>query len=249
MQVIPAIDLRGGRCVRLIQGDFAQETVFGEDPIMMALKWELMGAERLHVVDLDGARDGEPLNVEIIADMVKAVKIPIQLGGGVRTMATAERMLALGLDRVIVGTSAALDKDLAASLFKAFGEHVVIGLDANHGNVAIHGWQKTLDIKAIDLAKELESLGACRIIHTDISTDGMMKGVNLPAMEAMARAVNIPVIASGGVTTLNDIANLQKLEPLGIEGAIVGKVLYTHLMDLREAIEVGHGIWNADRDK
>jgi len=241
MQVIPAIDLRGGKCVRLIQGDFNQETVFSEDPVEMALKWASMGAERLHVVDLDGAKSGEPQNSEIIARIVREIGIPVQLGGGIRTMKTAERMISLGLDRVIVGTSAALDKELAGEMCKAFGEQLVIGLDANHGMVAINGWQKTLDIKAVELAQELEALGARRIIHTDISTDGMLTGVNLTAMENMARAVHIPVIASGGVTNLNDIANLRKLEPLGIEGVIVGKVLYTHLMDLREAIAVGHG--------
>jgi len=222
----------------LIQGDFSKETVFSEDPVSMAVHWESLGAERLHVVDLDGAKTGEPKNSEIIGQIAATLKIPVQLGGGIRTMETAERMLNLGLDRVIVGTSAALDLKLASELFQAFGDRVAVGLDAKDGFVAINGWQNVLEETAIDLAKELESLGAKRIIHTDISTDGMLSGVNLKAMERMARAVSIPIIASGGVTSLVDISGLKNIEPLGIEGVIVGKVLYAQLLDLKEAIRV-----------
>ena len=222
----------------MIQGDFSKETVFSEDPVSMAVHWESLGAERLHVVDLDGAKTGEPKNSEIIGQIAATLKIPVQLGGGIRTMETAERMLNLGLDRVIVGTSAALDLKLASELFQAFGDRVAVGLDAKDGFVAINGWQNVLEETAIDLAKELESLGAKRIIHTDISTDGMLSGVNLKAMERMARAVSIPIIASGGVTSLVDISGLKNIEPLGIEGVIVGKVLYAQLLDLKEAIRV-----------
>jgi phosphoribosylformimino-5-aminoimidazole carboxamide ribotide isomerase len=203
----------------------------------MAVRWSSMGAERLHVVDLDGARTGEPRNAEVIARIVDALDIPVQLGGGIRTVETAERMLKLGIDRVIVGTSAVLDSILAAEMCKALGEHLVIDLAASFGMVAIRGWQEILDRKAVDVAKELEDLGARRIIHTDVSADGMLKGVNLVAMESMARAVHIPIIASGGVTSLDDILSLRKLEPLGIEAVITGKALYTNSIDLREAIE------------
>lgn len=238
MQVIPAIDIRLGRCVRLIQGDFSQETVFSEDPVEMAEHWASKGAQRLHVVDLDGAKTGTSQNLDIIARIVKALDIPVQLGGGVRSLETAKALLDIGLDRVIIGTSAILDKNLAEAMFKTFGEKVALGIDAKNGMVAIHGWQETTGRKAIEVAQEMEALGARRIIHTDISTDGMLRGVNLTAMQNMAEAVNIPVIASGGVTTLNDISNLRKLEPLGIEGAIIGKVLYTRLFELEQAIAI-----------
>lgn len=238
MQIIPAIDIRGGRCVRLIQGKFDQETVFGDDPVKMANKWASLGAQRLHIVDLDGAKSGTPLNAEIISLMAKSIEIPVQMGGGIRTLETAEKMLALGVDRVIIGTSAALDRSLAESMFKALGERAVLGLDASGGFVATHGWQNVLDVKAVDFAREMQKAGAKRIIHTDISRDGMLEGVNLAAMKEMAEAVEIPVIASGGVTNTFDIVNLKKLEPLGIEGVIVGKALYTGSIDLPDAIAI-----------
>lgn len=238
MEIIPAVDIRGGHCVRLIQGDFNQETVFSQDPVEMAKHWASRGAHRIHVVDLDGARTGTSQNLEIIAKMVKELDVPVQLGGGVRSLETAQAMIDIGIDRVIIGTSAILDKDLAASIFGRLGEKAVLGIDAKNGMVAIHGWQQTTERKAIEVAQEMESIGARRIIHTDISTDGMLRGVNIAAMERMAQAVNIPVIASGGVTSLSDISNLRKLEPIGIEGAIIGKVLYTHLFELEQAIKI-----------
>lgn len=238
MQIIPAIDIRGGKCVRLLQGKFDKETVYADDPVDMALHWVSLGAERLHVVDLDGAKTGTQTNTEAIARIVDALDIPVQLGGGIRTLETAGLMLDLGLDLVIIGTSAALDRGLAEAMFDAFGDRVVLGLDARDGMVAIHGWQEVLDIPAIEFAQEMESLGARRIIHTDISRDGMLEGVNLAAMEQMARAVCIPIIASGGVTNIEDIRNLKKLEHLGIEGVITGKALYTGSIDLPEAISV-----------
>jgi phosphoribosylformimino-5-aminoimidazole carboxamide ribotide isomerase len=236
VQVIPAVDIRGGRCVRLLQGDFSKETVFANSPIEMALHWELMGAERLHVVDLDGARTGRPQNAELIGSIVDEINIPVQVGGGIRSIKTAEMLLDLGVDRIIIGTSAALDTDFAEEMFSNFGESVILGLDAINGMVATHGWQETTDIDAIKFAQQMVELGARRIIHTDISTDGMLKGVNLDAMEAMASAVDIPVIASGGVTNLQDIQELRKLEPLGIEGVIAGKALYTNSLNLKAAI-------------
>ncbi|MHB0999645.1 MAG: 1-(5-phosphoribosyl)-5-[(5-phosphoribosylamino)methylideneamino]imidazole-4-carboxamide isomerase [Armatimonadota bacterium] len=240
MQIIPAVDIRGGKCVRLLQGDFERETVFADDPVDMALHWASLGAERLHVVDLDGAKTGQPLNTDVVSRIVKALSIPVQLGGGIRSIDTAKKILDLGVNRVIIGTSAALDRDLAKAMFDAFGDRVILGLDARDGWVSIHGWQETVDQKAVDFARDMESIGACRIIHTDISRDGLLAGVNLDAMEQMARAVSIPVIASGGVTNIDDIHNLKKIEYLGIEGVIAGKALYTDSLDLKEAISVGN---------
>lgn len=241
MEIIPAVDIRGGRCVRLLQGRFDQETVFADDPVEMALHWAGLGAPRLHVVDLDGARTGEPQNLDVIGRIASTLDIPVQMGGGIRSLDIARRVLDLGIDRVVIGTSAALDKNLAAEMFTALDDRVVLGLDARDGLVAIHGWQEVTSQKAVDFAREMESLGARRIIHTDIGRDGMLAGVNLDAMEAMARAVSIPVIASGGVTGIQDIRCLKSLEPLGIEGVIVGKAIYTGSLDLREAFSVAEG--------
>lgn len=241
MEVIPAVDIRNGKCVRLLQGRFDQETVFADDPVETAVHWESFGARRLHVVDLDGAKTGQPQNLDMIARITSALKIPIQVGGGIRTIETARQVIGLGVDRVVIGTSAVLDRDFARTMFEEFGEQVALGLDAHDGFVATHGWQETSELRATDFAQEMERLGARRIIHTDISRDGMLGGVNLAAMEAMARAVSIPVIASGGVTNIEDIRNLKRLEPLGIEGVIVGKALYTGSLDLREAIEAAGG--------
>lgn len=241
MQIIPAVDIQGGRCVRLLQGEFDKETVYADDPAEMAVRWASMGAERLHVVDLDGAKTGRTTNTEAIKRIVKALDIPVQVGGGIRTLDTALAMLELGVDRVIVGTSAALDRELAKSMFDALGDRVILDLAARDGLVAIHGWREILDLKAIDFAREMESMGANRIIHTDVGRDGMLEGVNLSAMEEMARAVSIPVIASGGVTNIDDIRALMTLEPLGIEGVITGKAIYSGSLDLREAIALSRG--------
>ena len=236
MQVIPAVDIRGGKCVRLLQGKFDQETVFADDPVETAVYWQSLGAERLHVVDLDGAKTGQPQNLKVVAHIVDALDIPVQIGGGIRSVETARLMLDLGVERVVIGTSAVLDRDFARSMFETLGEQVILGLDASGGFVATHAWQEISDIPAVDFALEMEKLGATRIIHTDIGRDGMLSGVNLDAMESMARALSIPIIASGGVTSIEDIRALKKLEPLGIEGVITGKALYTGSLDLRDAI-------------
>ncbi len=239
MQIIPAVDIRDGKCVRLLQGDFEKETIFCEDPIQMAVKWQSLGAERLHVVDLDGAKTGVTQNLNVVAEIARTLDIPVQLGGGIRTINTAERVLALGIDRVIIGTSAALNTELSEELFDRFGDRVILGIDAKSGKVAIHGWQETIEKNAVDFAVEMESIGAKRIIHTDIGRDGLMAGVNLAAMESIANAVNIPIIASGGVTSIDDIHKLKTIESVGIEGVIIGKALYTDSIDLREAIQAG----------
>ena len=238
MEIIPAVDIRNGRCVRLIQGRFDQETVFADDPVQMALHWQSFGVPRLHVVDLDGAKSGQPQNVEIIARIVEALDIPVQLGGGIRNIDTARQMLEIGVDRIVIGTSAALDEKFAETAFSLFGEQVVLGIDAREGLVAVHGWQEILDLKAVDFALKMQALGARRIIHTDIGRDGMLEGVNFHAMEEMTKAVQIPVIASGGVTTIGDIYRLKKLEAIGLEGVIIGKAIYVGALDLHEALAV-----------
>jgi phosphoribosylformimino-5-aminoimidazole carboxamide ribotide isomerase len=232
MQIIPAIDLKNGRCVRLQQGRFDEETAFSDDPVSVALRWEQEGATRLHVVDLDGARMGKPQHFPIIRTIAKSVQIPVQLGGGIRETAIIHEALDLGLDRVVVGTVAALDRDWAARTFQRFGQQVALGIDASDGKVAIRGWQEVTDRSAFDFAREMEALGAKRIVFTDIARDGMLQGPNLVSLGEMMKAVSIPVIASGGVSRLDDIKALRVLGP---EGVIIGKALYTGDLDLADA--------------
>lgn len=236
MELIPAIDMMDGKCVRLSQGKFDQVTVFADDPSEMAKKWEAEGASRLHLVDLNGSRAGAPQETQAIKKIIKSINIPVELGGGIRTLKTAKEMLELGVGRVIIGTSAAKDSDLAEAFFKELGEQAVLGVDAKDGHVAISGWEQVTKETAVEFTLRMQNLGAKRVIYTDISRDGMLKGVNLPAMAAMAKALTIPVIASGGVTNIDDIKNLSKFESVGIEGAILGKALYTGNLNFSEAL-------------
>jgi len=234
MEIIPAIDLRGGRCVRLVQGDYARETVFSDDPVEVARHWEEEGAPRLHVVDLDGARDGRPANLSAISEICEAVSIPVELGGGIRDELTACRALDLGVQRVIIGT-AALDPRKAERLASALGESVVAGVDAKDGLVAVRGWLETTGTKATELARQLVSLGFRWLVYTDIARDGMLRGANVPAMREMVKAVpQARVIASGGVTTVDDV---RKLKEAGAAGAIIGMALYSGRLTLKEALE------------
>lgn len=233
MVIYPAIDVRNGRCVRLVQGKFSDETIYSDHPVEMALRFEQMGAEYLHVVDLDGARLGEPQNIAAISEMAVQVGIPLQLGGGIRTIEMMEIILCKGIQRVILGTSAVNDPELVRKAVQSFGNSLAVAIDAKDGLVAIEGWAKTSSFTAIGFAKKMEDLGAKVIIYTDISRDGMLTGPNIKAMEEMVRAVKIEVIASGGVTSLQDIKNLKEI---GVSGAIVGKALYTGDIDLKEAI-------------
>lgn len=228
MYVIPAVDLQGGRCVRLVQGDFARETVYDADPLAPARRWQEAGARWLHVVDLDGARQGRPAQADVAARLAQSLAIPVELGGGLRTVEAVAEVLSAGIGRAIVGTAVALDRELAATMITAFGERLVIGIDAREGMVAIKGWQEVLDLPAVTLARELAELGAARIIYTDIGRDGMLVGANVAAMRQMVEAVAIPVIASGGVTTERD---LEELGRSGAEAAIVGKALYDGKLD------------------
>lgn len=235
MVIYPAIDVKDGRCVRLVQGKFNDVTVYSDDPVEMAFKWEKLGAEYLHVVDLDGARTGEPQNTAIISDIAVNLGIPVQLGGGIRSIEMIEILLCKGIQRVILGTSAVQDPELVKRAVKTFENNVVIGIDAKNGFVAIEGWAKTSNFTATGFAKKMEDLGAKTIIYTDISTDGMLTGPNLKAMEEMVKAVNIDIIASGGVSNVEDIKNLKDV---GVSGAIIGKALYTGNIDLKQAIEI-----------
>jgi len=236
MLILPAIDLSEGQCVRLKRGRREEKTVYSDDPAAMARRWVAEGAQFLHVVDLDGAFAGEPRNLDVVAAIVEAVDVPVELGGGIRTLDTVEEVLASGVARVILGTSVVSDRAFVEAALDRFGEQVVIGLDAKDGRVAVAGWGEVTSWDALDLAREMQARGARRIIFTDIATDGMLTGPNVPAMERMVRAVDIPVIASGGVACLDDLRVLQMLEPLGLEGAIVGKALYEGTLRLPEAL-------------
>jgi len=236
MTIFPAIDLRKGRCVRLIRGDIRDETVYSKEPVSMAKLWQLKGAKYLHVVDLDGAMTGDPKNLKYVYQIAKEVKLPIQFGGGVRDLELIKELLAKGIKRVILGTSA-LTTDFVAKAIKQFGaSRIVAGIDSRDGKVAVHGWKDTTDKTAIEFARELEEVGVKTIIFTDIKRDGMLSGPNFKSIKAMACAVKIPVIASGGVGSLKDIKHLKNLEKYGVAGVVVGKALYNGALDLKEVI-------------
>ncbi len=233
MQVIPAIDLRGGRCVRLRQGDFDQETVFGDDPAAMAARWESEGAGRIHLVDLDGAKAGRPVNVEAVRQIIARVGIPCQLGGGIRDEATIAAWLESGIERVVVGTQALRDPEWFGRMARAYPARLLLGLDARDGRVATEGWLETSGVAALTLARQFDALPIAGIIYTDIARDGMLEGPNLESTAALAEAVRTPVIASGGVGTLDD---LLRLAALPIAGCIVGRALYDGRFTLRSAL-------------
>jgi len=239
MLIIPAIDLKDGQCVRLRQGLMEDSTVFGDSPVNFAKQWVDQGCRRLHLVDLNGAFEGEPVNAAPVEAILAQSKTPAQLGGGIRDMATIERWLDKGLARVILGTVAVENPALVREASKAFPGQVAVGIDARNGRVATKGWAEETDVMVTDLAKSFEDAGVAAIIYTDINRDGMMGGINLPATLALSEIVEVPIIASGGVNTLSDIEALVKL-PLravgGIQGVITGRAIYEGTMDLREAI-------------
>ncbi|MCL4500824.1 MAG: 1-(5-phosphoribosyl)-5-[(5-phosphoribosylamino)methylideneamino]imidazole-4-carboxamide isomerase [Deltaproteobacteria bacterium] len=238
MLIIPAIDLRGGKCVRLRQGRAEEMTVFSDDPVATGLKWQAAGAKWLHVVDLDGAFSGSPQNLSAIRNLRKSLNIPIELGGGIRTLDTIESYLDLGLDRLILGTVILKDPDLAKRACTEFPGKIALGLDAKNGLLALEGWTETSRKTALEVAKSLEPLRPAALIYTDIARDGVKKGVNLAATQALAEAVNLPVIASGGVSTIADIEALLPLEAAGVVGVITGRALYDGSLDLTEAIKL-----------
>ncbi len=236
MRIYPAIDIIGGQCVRLKKGDYSQKTTYAENPVEVAKKWESLGGEFIHIVDLDGAKSGDMPNFELISDIAAAVSVPIEVGGGIRDMECIEKYLKAGIYRVILGTSALKKPRLVEEAVLKFGERIAVGIDAKDNKVAVSGWEDVSDVTALDFAKQMEKLGAENIIYTDIATDGMLMGPNLSAMREMSEAVSINVIASGGVTTLSDI---EALKDTGVEGAIIGKALYTGNIDLSEAVLKG----------
>lgn len=236
MIVIPAIDLKDGKCVRLLQGKKEEVTVYSDDPASMAKHWVDLGAKLLHVVDLDGAFTGEQKNYEKIREIRKSIHIPIELGGGIRNIERIGQLINLGVDRIIIGTSAAKDPDMVKDACEKYPGKVLVGIDAKDGKVAVKGWVEVTELDAIKFAKKMESAGASGIIYTDISRDGMLTGPNIDAMAKMVKAVNIPVIASGGVSNLEDIRSLMTIENLW--GAITGKALYTGALDLKSAIDI-----------
>jgi len=232
-EVIPAIDIRGGRCVRLYQGDFAKETVFSEDPVAAARRWEACRPPRIHVVDLDGAATGEPANTEVVRRIVQAVSAPVQLGGGLRTLEAVEAALALGVDRVVLGTAAAEDPALVEEACRRHGNRIVVGIDARDGLVATHGWRRTESVSAISLVERMAALGVARVVYTDIARDGALSGPSFASIAALVALGSVRIIASGGVASLE---HLRRLAALRVEGAIVGRALYTGAVDLREAL-------------
>lgn len=242
MIIFPAIDIRGGKCVRLTEGRFDQETVFADNPVDMAVRWANEGARFLHVVDLDGALAGRSVNLGIVEEIVRTVKIPVQLGGGIRTLENINEVLNAGVSRVILGSVAVRQPELVRKACSEYGEHIVVGIDARDGQVAVEGWGVSGGIGAEDLAKRMAEAGVARIIYTDISRDGTLSGVNAEATASLARVAGIPVIASGGVSSLADIEAILKVEAEGVEGVIVGKALYTGNIRLADALSIAQGV-------
>ncbi|MCK8601393.1 1-(5-phosphoribosyl)-5-[(5-phosphoribosylamino)methylideneamino]imidazole-4-carboxamide isomerase [Desulfoferrobacter suflitae] len=236
MIVFPAIDLKDGQCVRLMQGDLERMTVYGKNPVAMARRWEREGAEWLHVVDLDGAFSQGPKNRQAVRDIVQAVSIPVQVGGGIRRLQTVEDYLGLGVARVIIGTAALRDPELLRMACQRHPKRVALGIDAREGRVAIEGWQETSGVQAVELVQQFAHMPLAAIIYTDIARDGMQAGVNIDATRRLLEATDIPVIASGGVAGLADIESLLALIPLGLMGVITGKAIYSGALQLKDAL-------------
>ena len=238
MTIFPAIALRGGKCVRLFKGDFDQETVFSDQPAEVAQQWQAQGAQFLHLVDLDGARAGHSENLATVREILAAVTIPVELGGGIRTLENIDEVLALGVRRVILGSVAVRDPELVAAACAKYGDRIVVGIDAKDGIVAVDGWGVSGDVDVITLAKRMKQAGVRTIIYTDISRDGTLAGVNVEATAKLARESGVHVVASGGVRDVRDIEALKPYEKDGIEGVIVGKSIYTGSLSLPEALAI-----------
>ena len=245
MLIIPAIDIRGGKCVRLFQGDYGKETVYGDDPVEMAQRWIKQGAKFLHLVDLDGAREGIPRNKATIRAIAEGSPVPIQVGGGIRERVTLDDYLSLGIRRVILGTAAIVDPHFLEQACARWPGRVAVDIAAKGGMAAVSGWVRETEVRAVDLAKRCEELGVSVIIFTDVLRDGTQKGVNLEATREVARAIQIPLIASGGVSTIEDIEALLPLEKEGVSGVIIGRALYAGTVKLPEAIALGEGKGNS----
>lgn len=233
MNIFPAIDIKNGKCVRLVQGDFAKLENYGDDPVAMAEKWVSQGAKGLHIIDLDGALMGEAVNKKLIMDMISAVNVPIQFGGGVRDMKYAEEMIDAGVTRVILGTSALSNKKFLKEAIQTYGDKIAVSMDAKNGYIAVKGWTELTDVTAADLAIELESYGLHTVVYTDISKDGMMAGPNFEEIGNMQNRIKSNLIASGGISTSADV---KKLEEMGIYGCVIGKALYTGGITLEDIL-------------
>ncbi|WP_242241446.1 1-(5-phosphoribosyl)-5-[(5-phosphoribosylamino)methylideneamino]imidazole-4-carboxamide isomerase [Bacillus cereus group sp. BfR-BA-01309] len=235
MEIFPAIDLKEGRCVRLYQGEFSKETVMNEDPVAQAIIFEKSGAKTLHIVDLDGAIAGESVNLLVIERICKAVRIPVQVGGGIRSLVAVEKLLSVGVDKVILGTTALYDKAFLEEAVRLYKEKIIVGIDAKNGFVATRGWLDVSEISYIDLAKQMENVGVQTIVFTDISKDGTLAGPNVEQLELLQKSVAIRLIASGGVASIQDV---KKLNDMNIYGVIIGKALYEKTINLEEVLEV-----------
>lgn len=233
MRLYPAIDIIGGQCVRLSQGDYQKKTTYAENPLEVAKRWEKLGGEFLHLVDLDGAKAGNMPNFDLISSIARELSVPVEIGGGIRNMDAVVRYLESGVYRVILGTAAIRNPEFVKEAVARYGERIVVGIDAKDGMVAVSGWEEVSSVSALDLAKQMESVGVKTVIYTDIATDGMLQGPNVAAMKEMIEAVSMDVVASGGVSSLADLDALSKT---GVEGAIVGKALYTGHIELPDAI-------------
>ncbi len=234
--MIPAIDLSQGEVVRLERGDMAKRTVYSDDPAAMARRWESEGAGRMHVVDLDGAIEGRPMNLDALGAICRAIDIPVDMGGGLRTLEDIETVLELGVRWVLLGTSALTSPEVLESALDRFGDAICVSVDARDGRVAIEGWVETSEISALQFARRVEEMGVKEIVHTDISRDGMLTGPNLPALREIAENTGLRIIAAGGVKSLDDVRALKELEPLGVVGAISGRAIYTGDLPLPEAV-------------
>jgi len=233
IEIIPAIDIRKGRCVRLYQGDYQRETIFSDDPVEVALEWQSQGAPRVHIVDLDGAATDKLHNLDIITEIASALLVPSQVGGGIRHLRTIEELLKAGIERVILGTAAVEDPALVREACRNFSESIIVGIDTWEGHIAIHGWQQHTELKAIEFAKSMVELGVRRFICTDISRDGTLTEPNIIAIAELVDTIRLPIIAAGGISSLNHLALLGRI---GVEGAIVGKALYTRNINLKQAL-------------
>ncbi|PEX93495.1 1-(5-phosphoribosyl)-5-[(5-phosphoribosylamino)methylideneamino]imidazole-4-carboxamide isomerase [Bacillus cereus] len=235
MEIFPAIDLKEGRCVRLYQGEFSKETVMNEDPVAQAIIFEKLGAKKLHIVDLDGAVAGESLNLSVIESICRTVRIPVQVGGGIRSLVAVDKLLLAGVEKVILGTAALYDKAFLEEAIRLYNEKIIVGIDAKNGFVATRGWLDVSEISYIDLAKQMENLGVRTIVFTDISKDGTLAGPNFEQLESLQNSVDIRLIASGGVASIQDV---KKLHDMNIYGVIIGKALYEKTIDLEEVLQV-----------
>ena len=238
MQLIPAVDIKNGKCVRLSQGKVDKETIYSNDPVSIAIHWDEEGAQTIHVVDLDGAFTGKPVNLHLVKDIINSSSVNIQVGGGIRTMENIDSYIDLGAARIILGTIAFEDQKLVETAAKKYPGKIIVGIDAREGNIAIKGWVEVSSQKATEFAKFFENMGVAGFIFTDISRDGMLKGPNLKSVSEFTQATSIPVIASGGVSCLNDISSLLTLKPIGVSGIILGKSLYDKTVDFRKALKL-----------